>query len=226
VFFDVRMSWERFKGAKMKLFAALLGTETNTFSPVPTGLNAWQDSCLVHRNESAAGAMDLPGMLAASADRRGWQVSRGLLAFALPGGITPRRVYESLRDEIMADLENALPVDAVMLSLHGAMVADGYDDCEGDLLASVRTVLGPKIPIGALLDLHCHLSEAMLAHATILVGYKEYPHVDISARWQDLFEIVADTAESRTRPAMSVFDCRMLGFYHTTKEPMRSFVMK
>jgi microcystin degradation protein MlrC len=208
----------------MKLFAALLATETNTFSPVPTGLNAWQDSCLVHRNESAAGAMDVPGMLAASAARRGWQISRGLLTHALPGGITPRRVYESFRDEIIADLKNALPVDAVMLKLHGAMVADGYDDCEGDLLARVRTVVGPKIPIGALLDLHCHLSEAMLEHSTILVGYKEYPHVDISARWLDLFEIVADAAESRTKPAMSIFDCRMLGFYHTTKEPMRSFV--
>jgi len=27
----------------------------------------------------------------------------------------------------------ALPLDAVLINVHGAMVADGYDDCEGDL---------------------------------------------------------------------------------------------
>ena len=33
------------------------------------------------------------------------------------------------------------------------MVADSYDDCEGDLLAKVRAIVGPNVAIGAEFDL-------------------------------------------------------------------------
>ncbi|MGT2492419.1 M81 family metallopeptidase [Cupriavidus basilensis] len=65
----------------------------------------------------------------------------------------------------------------VVLGLHGAMVADGYEDCEGDLLARVRALAGPGVVVGAELDPHCHLSDAMVANADMLVAYKEYPHI-------------------------------------------------
>ena len=88
-----------------------------------------------------------------------------------------------------------MPVDGVLLMLHGAMVAEGYDDCEGDLLRRVRALVGPVVPVGAELDLHCHLTDEMLEQATVLVGYKEYPHIDMMKRMLELFNILADTAE-------------------------------
>ena len=54
-----------------------------------------------------------------------------------------------LRDELLEQLKAAMPVDGVLLGLHGAMVADGYDDCEGDLLARARAIVGPNVVIGA-----------------------------------------------------------------------------
>jgi microcystin degradation protein MlrC len=78
--------------------------------------------------------------------------------------------------------------------------------------------------VGAELDLHCHVTEQMIDQATALVGYKEYPHVDIVDRMLDLFRILADAAEGKVRPGISTFDCRMIGMLPTTREPMRSFV--
>ena len=66
--------------------------------------------------------------------------------------------------------------------MHGAMVAEGYDDCEGDLLARLRAVIGPDAVMGGELDLHCHITPLMLEAATALVTYKEYPHIDIGER--------------------------------------------
>ena len=66
----------------------------------------------------------------------------------MPNGIVTRAAYEGLRDALLADLRAALPVDMVLLGMHGAMVADGYDDCEGDLLARVRAIVGPDVVIG------------------------------------------------------------------------------
>ncbi len=210
--------------ATMKMFVGVLGTETNTFSPMPTGLNVWRDFLLVHRQDPVEGPMDPVAYLGPTAKKRGWKITRGLLAYAMPAGVTPTSVYESLRDELISDLKASMPVDGVSLLLHGAMVATDYMDCEGDLLAHLRAVVGPNIPIGAVLDLHANVSDQMLDEATVLVGYKEYPHIDIYQRLEDLFHIVADTAEGTVKPIMSSFDARMIGLYHTTSEPMKSFV--
>lgn len=209
----------------MRLFTACLATETNSFSPIPTGMEVFA------RHLVRGGVPDDAPLFAAPlvvfrrlARARGYTVIEGLYAFAEPAGPTVRAVYEALRDELLAELRAALPVDMVLLSLHGAMLADGHDDCDGELLARVREIVGPEVPIGAELDPHAHLGDAMLASATALVCFKEYPHVDFVARASELFTIVDDAANRRTRPRMAAFDCRMIGGYHTTAEPMRGYV--
>jgi microcystin degradation protein MlrC len=158
------------------------------------------------------------------AEARGWRVAESLCAFAQPAGKTVKTVYEAFRDEILRDLRAAMPVDAVLLSLHGAMVAEGYDDAEGDLLAQVRAIVGPEVPVGAELDLHANVSRQKLESATALVLFKEYPHIDVPERAEELFAIIADAIEGRTRPVMGWFDCRAVGVFHTTRQPMRGLV--
>jgi microcystin degradation protein MlrC len=211
----------------MRLFFAMLGTETNTFSPIPTGWGVWRDTTLRHRSlerPSVSRNQAVYQPLFERLDARGWELAPGLQAFAAPAGVTPRPVYEALRDELLADLDASAPIDAVMLFLHGAMVAEGYDDCEGDLLTRVRERVGPQVPIGAELDLHCHLTETMCEAADVLVGFKHYPHTDTFDRLLDLFEIIADAAEGKVRPTLASADCRMIGMYHTTRAPMSEFV--
>ena len=212
-----------------KLFTACLGTETNTFSALPTGLQLFQDTCLF-RKRSYGERVPLFGAPLAVWRRlgevRGWEVAESLCAFAQPAGKTVKRVYEGFRDEILSDLRAALPVDAVLLSLHGAMVAEGYDDAEGDLLAAVRRVVGSSVPVGAELDLHANVSPRKIDSATAIVLFKEYPHIDVPERAEDLFHLIAGAVEGRTRPVMGVFDCRTVGVFHTTRQPMRGFVDK
>jgi microcystin degradation protein MlrC len=104
------------------------------------------------------------------------------------------------------------------------MVADGYDDCEGDILARVRALVGPTVPVGAELDPHSHVTPLMVESATALVCYKEFPHTDYAERATDLFRLVADAAAGRTRPHSTLWDCRMIGSYFTTIQPMKGFV--
>ncbi len=213
----------------MKFFVASLLTETNTYTPVPTGWSGFRDGALFHGDASTRDAQGM-GMFAAEVRRllaaEGHETVESLTAFAQPFGRTVREVYESLRDEILSDLAAAVPVDGVVLVLHGAMVAEGYDDCEGDLLARVRSIVGPDVPIGVELDLHCHYTELMHISADVIVGYKEYPHTDILLRLQELTRIVHDAALGRVRPTMAVFDCKMIGLWHTTREPMAGFVRR
>jgi microcystin degradation protein MlrC len=79
---------------------------------------------------------------------------------------------------------------------------------------------------GVELDLHCNIGEGTLRDATALVLFKEYPHVDVPERADDLFTVLEGAIEGRTRPVMGVFDCKMIGIFHTTRQPMRGFVDK
>ncbi len=210
----------------MKLFTACLATETNTFSPMPTSYKSF--FVARHGDYSAFPpfADSVVALFRQWGEARGWEVVESLIAVAEPAGTTLRSAYESFRDEILADLQAALPVDAVLLDLHGAMVAEGYDDCEGDLIARVRQIVGPQVPIGVELDLHCHTTQLMVESADVIITYKEYPHTDFAERAQELFKIIMDTVEGRVRPTMALFDCRMIGLFYPTQEPMKGYVAR
>ena len=202
---------------RLRIFIATLVTETNTFSPIPTGWKAFDRS----PNQPDVASM---AQWRALAERDGHTVIESIVAVAQPAGLTVRAVYETLRDHLLADLRGALPIDVILLYLHGAMVAQGYDDCEGDVLEQCRRVAGERAIIGAELDLHAHLTPQMLAAANAIVLYKEYPHVDIVDRARDLYRICLDAASGQTRPVSATFDCETIGMWPTTAQPMRAFV--
>ena len=214
---------------KKRMFTAGFGHESNSFSPLPTGLESFReymlwrprDAPLTHRGMET-GPLDAARALVRTDPE--WELVEGTLAYATPSAPLTRFTYETLRDEILAQMEAALPLDAVALSLHGAMLAEGYVDCEGDLLARARAVIGSGAALGAELDLHCHVSPEMTGAADVLVTFKEYPHSDYAARGEELISILARCARGEARPRITVFDCRQIALYHTPVAPMRGFV--
>jgi microcystin degradation protein MlrC len=211
----------------MKIFSGSLATETNTFSPIPTGLSAYRARGYYPAGQHPDRMQMFSGPLWAARQRaqgKDWTLIEGLTAGATPAGITTRHAYETLRDELLGDLKRAGRVDIALFGLHGAMVADGYDDCEGDLLRRAREIVGPDTVIGAELDPHCHMTADMVESADFLVCFKEYPHTDILERAYDLVDLCVARAEGRIKPTRAVYDCEMISIMHTSREPMRSFV--
>ena len=214
----------------MRLFSATIATETNTFSPLPTSLAAYQECVFLRPGEHP---QDTPLMCTAPlwvARRRaageGFTLIEGSCFAASPAGTTNRADYEFMRDEILAQVKAALPLDGVLLGLHGAMVAHGYDDTEGDVIERVRALVGPDCVIGVELDPHCHLTLKRVRLADIFVLYKEFPHTDVVERAEDLLTLVLRTIRGEIRPVMSLYDCRQIASYPTTLPLMRAFVDK
>ncbi|MBP6778770.1 MAG: M81 family metallopeptidase, partial [Piscinibacter sp.] len=96
-----------------------------------------------------------------------------------PSAHVTEDAYERIAAMIVEGIRDAQP-DAVYLDLHGAMVAEHVDDGEGELLARVRRVVGPRVPVMASLDLHANVTARMLDAADALVAYRTYPHVDMA----------------------------------------------
>lgn len=209
----------------MKLLIAGLATETNTFSPMPTGRLAFEDTFVTRQaTRETANFISAPlHVWREMGEERGWDVVESLAAFAQPSGTTIRETYETYRDEILEAVREAAP-DVVLYSLHGAMIAEGYDDCEGDLIGRTREIVGKDVVIGVEIDPHNHLTQEMIDGADLIICYKEYPHTDTPERARELFTLAADTLDGKIKPVMRDYDCRMIAMYHTTRAPIRGFV--
>jgi microcystin degradation protein MlrC len=94
------------------------------------------------------------------------------------GGLVTADAFERIAGELIGRLSETMPVDAVYLDLHGAMVTAPFEDGEGELIRRVRAVIGPRAPIAISLDYHANVTPEMVEHADSVVGYRTYPHVD------------------------------------------------
>jgi len=88
------------------------------------------------------------------------------------------KAYQKMKGEIVAGLKAAMPLDAVALTVHGAGVAEGVDDVEGDLCAAIRQALGPKVKLVMAIDHHCNLTDFNRKQVDLITIVKNYPHID------------------------------------------------
>ena len=210
----------------MRFFVAMLAHETNTFSTISTDRALFEAHDLRYGGEILEAFRGtgtcLGGMIDGAA---GGQVTLvpSLAAAASPAGRVTKAFYAEARDRLLADLRAAGALDGVLLDLHGAMVVEGLDDGEGDLLRAVRATVG-TLPIAVTLDFHANVTRAMVEAATLLHGYKTYPHVDMEARGREATARLADVVAGRLRVTVAHRQPPLLppiAGQLTTRGPMR-----
>jgi microcystin degradation protein MlrC len=189
----------------VRFFIGMLAHETNTFSSIPTDRRQFEAHDLRYGGELLEAYRDtgtcLGGMISA-ARAQSIELAPSLAAVASPAGRVTKEFYAEARDRLLADLRMAGPLDGVLLDLHGAMVVEGLDDGEGDLLGAVRAAVG-AVPIAVTLDFHANVTRKMIEAATLLHGYKTYPHIDMDARGREATERLRDVVTGRLRPTVT-----------------------
>lgn len=212
----------------LKAYIGGMVHETNVFSPIPT---TFEDFELMAPRSASPGAPAVPGWpgyqdFCEAAEQEGLAVHRGSFCGAQPGAPASAATYSRRREALLADLRAAMPVDIVLLMLHGAQIAEGCDDCEGDLIAAVRSVVGPDVPVGVLLDLHANLTVQRMAEATFVMACKEYPHVDFPDCARTALTLLLGSRRETLRPTSAAVRVPAFGFFPTTAPPFDAFVAR
>ena len=165
-----------------RLLIAAFKHETDCFCPEPADMEAFKVRGFYLGEEmlkAYRGVKNEPGAFFDTfRGREDIEIIPVLSMNAMPSGPVTGEAYEFATSRILEAVRNEKP-DGVLLSLHGAMVADGHDDGEGDLLAMIREEIGPDIPLVVSLDLHANITSKMAANADALVPYEKYPHTDM-----------------------------------------------
>lgn len=125
---------------------------------------------------------EIRGFVASMNARCDWTPVPILVGLVEAGGPLDHSFYEATVDEMKRRLEAAMPLDAVYISNHGAMITTESRDPDGEIFAMVRSVVGPDVPVIATLDLHGNVSERMVEAAHAIVAYRTNPHVDMRER--------------------------------------------
>jgi microcystin degradation protein MlrC len=165
--------------------------ETNTFAPAKASLTDFENGYswpALTRGPAVAEVVKgynlaLAGFIEA-AEAAGHEIVPLLWASASPSSYVEERAYERIVGMLFDSLQAAAPVDAIFLSLHGAMVTEHLEDAEADTIKRVRDALSPlgwRIPVVVTLDYHANISPAMVGRASALLGYRTYPHEDMAA---------------------------------------------
>src|ERR1700728_4149064 len=161
--------------------------ETNTFAPTKAAYadfvhgGGWPamtqggDVFKVMRNINVG----LAGFIG-EAEMHAWELVSTMFAAASPCAHVTKDAYERIAKAIVDGIKSAGPLDAVYLDLHGAMVAEHFDDGEGEILRRVRQVIGDRLPLVVGLDLHANLTPQMVDNADALIAYRKYPHTDMA----------------------------------------------
>lgn len=221
----------------MRIASAGIQQETNTFSVTPTTLADFvRDSGLgpdfPDGEKLALRFRDtgtVHGGYLAGAEEAGFELFPLLNVQAQPSGVVRKEAFDTLLGLLLDRLKSMLPVDGVLLDLHGAMVAESDEDAEGAILAAVRAVVGPALPVIVTLDLHANVSARMAAMATSVIGFDTYPHVDMYDRGREAALLMARILSGEVRPVMAFRQLPLITFppgQCTLREPMQSLMRR
>ena len=190
--------------ARVKIALGSLLTECNQFGGSPIDLDWFARYELCRGGEVLGLEAGVVGGALRSLRASGADIAPLISASTCPGGCITADCYGHLRAEMLGRLSRALPVDGVLLGLHGSAVAEGVDDVEGDLISQVRALVGPAVPVVATLDLHAHVTRAMVENAHALVAWSTYPHRDAAGTGERGARLLLDIAGGLCRPAMAL----------------------
>lgn len=219
----------------MRIASGGVQHETNTFSKTPTMLADFvRDSqCGAELSggdvlrERYRGTGCIHGGYIDGAESLGVELLPLLSARAQPSGVVKQESFETMLGWFLERLERVLPVDGVLLDLHGAMVTEEHEDAEGAFVESVRKLVGPDLPIVMTLDLHANITANCASLADVIIGYDTYPHVDMNERGREAVTLLARIVCGEVKPVQEYRQLPLVTMppmQCTLREPMRSLV--
>lgn len=204
--------------------------ESNSFNPAKTTyadfhrrgtgptsqlLSEWASS-----NDEVSGYIE-------GARQHGLDLYPALLAAATPKGPVTDDAFNRLLDELIRQLKAAPRLDGLLLANHGAMVVESYPHGDAEMVRRLRQALGPDFPIVVTHDFHANVSSDIVKDSTVLITYKENPHIDTKERGIQAARIIAATVQGRVKPLQVLVKPPMMYnivYQYTRREPLLPIV--
>ncbi|MEZ4675514.1 MAG: M81 family metallopeptidase [Caldilineaceae bacterium] len=212
----------------MRIAIAGFMHESNTFAAFPTTLADFH----IHRGDAVIDHYrptfhEMAGFIR-GADEYDFELHPLIGADATPAGAVTAETYETIIGELLDALKAALPsIDGLLLALHGAMVAEGFPQADGETVRRVREVVGPDFPLFVTHDYHGNVPPQLVDDATALIIYKTCPHIDQPERGLQAAELLVRTIRGEVKPVSTIVKPEVLFnivYHNTSSGPMQKLM--
>ena len=208
----------------MRIGVGCFVQETNSFSPFTTKLEDFDWAFGNEILERSKGAnSEIRGFCDVLTQARHEVVPLFAGRARVTSGPIEASEFEKGKSLVLEQVRNAGKLDGLLLALHGAMCAEGTDDCEGAILRALREVVGRELPLIVTLDLHANVTEQIVANADAVIGYKTYPHIDLYETGQTAARMLTRMLQNEIRPVTVMQKIPLIlpaENMHTTNGPM------
>lgn len=192
----------------MRVGIVALLHESNTFIPTKTGRDHFQQDMWLQgediRERMATSNHELGGFFAGLAKQGVEAVP--LCAFrAYPYGTIDQETFAELK-QLLCEAASDAQIDGLLAAIHGATVAEGTPDADGEILSSLRTAIGPDRPLIATLDAHANVSSKMVVPCDAILAYKTNPHVDQRIIGEQAAEMMVRTIRGEIHPVVELVE--------------------
>lgn len=181
--------------------------ESNTFIPAQTTYEDFLRAGITRGDDLlqywTGTHHELAGHIGQSREE-GFEISPLVATFPQAGGTIVSSAFERIAEELLEALKKALPLDGLLLALHGAAVSEQFPDAEGEILSRVRALMGPEVPIVITLDLHANISAEMIRHSNAAIAYRSNPHLDQEERGKEAAHLLARILRGEVRPVQAL----------------------
>ena len=219
----------------MRIASGGVQHETNTFSNTPTTLDDFvRDSACGPQFDGGEHLMamyrdtgTIHGGYIDAAGEAQVELLPLLCARAQPAGVVGQQALDAMLGRFLERLDQGMPVDGIVLDLHGAMVTERHEDAEGAFIAAVRESVGPGVPIFVTLDLHANITRQMADLADVIIGFDTYPHVDMRERGREAVHLLVRTIRGEVAPVQAYRQLPLLTMppmQCTLREPMQGLM--
>jgi len=194
----------------MRIGIARISQETNTFSPTLTDLDAIRAFGAARGQkvlQASSWSKYMDGFLDVVGDEKVVGITQ---AQAMPSGYLTEEAMHTILQWFTEDLKKALPLDGLLLSLHGAFAGVADSDVEGLVLQRAREILGRDVVIGASMDLHANVTRRKIENADVIDGLHTHPHVDSRETAQRVAHMLLAALRGEVRPVMSAVKIPMI----------------
>ncbi len=165
----------------MKIAVCEFRQESNSFNPVVTTRDYFECGGIFSGDAFVQKALKEPcavsGMLHELSEAKA-EVIPAYSMVSQSGGPVDQALMDEFLEHTLPVLEAHLPLDGVLVSLHGATQGTGCEDFSGDILEKIRALVGEKTVISCSCDLHANVTDKFIRNADYVCGYQTYPHTD------------------------------------------------
>lgn len=192
----------------MRIYVGGISTETNTFSQTFMDIAQFKKGFWFIGDEMEAvksTSKETRGVFDYLESQSDVEIVPGFVAHGITAGPVKKEDYNEMTKILLDTLKNSLPVDGVVLNMHGAMQSDDCFDCEGEIFEKVREIVGENIPVTASFDLHACITPKMIERLDGMAAFKTYPHTDHAATGYNAAKACVQLAREKIKPEKIYF---------------------